>query len=211
MNFDIEILIRFMLSLLWGGLVGAEREYRGKPAGFRTTIMISFGACFFTLMSNAIGGPGNPDRIASNVVTGIGFLGAGVIFRGNDGVNGITTAATIWTVAAVGMGIGGGYYFAAGCASFLIFFILAVLPFLQYRIDRLNQPRILYVRFDRKVNGTAVCEAAMAASGIKYRITRQVRDGEKMHITWKLHGRASVMEAFLSDIYTKNELEFIES
>src|SRR5262249_33409635 len=104
-----EILIRFVLAAIWGGLVGAEREYRSKAAGFRTMIMISMGSCLFTMLSILIGGS-TPDRIASNIVTGIGFLGAGVIFRGETKVNGSTTAASIWAVAAVGMGIGGGYY-----------------------------------------------------------------------------------------------------
>ena len=108
-------------------LPGLEREFRSKSAGFRTIIMISIGACFFTIMSKAIGSPNNEDRIASNIVTGIGFLGAGVIFRGGENrVSGITTAATIWTVAAVGMGIGAGYYFAAASASVLIIFMMRV-------------------------------------------------------------------------------------
>ncbi|WP_342644496.1 MgtC/SapB family protein [Mucilaginibacter sp. CSA2-8R] len=110
--------------------MGAEREYRDKAAGFRTTIMISFGACFFTLMPIAIGGS-NPDRIAANIVTGIGFLGAGIIFRGDSRVNGINTAATIWAVAAVGIGLGAGFYLASGCASALILFVLSVLPAAQ--------------------------------------------------------------------------------
>ncbi|HEX7844380.1 MAG TPA: MgtC/SapB family protein, partial [Chitinophagaceae bacterium] len=92
---DTEIILRFLLAALWGGVVGAEREYRSKSAGFRTMIMISVGSCFFTMMSAFIGAGNNPDRIASNIVTGIGFLGAGVIFRGDNRVNGITTAATI--------------------------------------------------------------------------------------------------------------------
>jgi len=125
---DSEIIIQFLLAALWGGIVGLEREYRSKSAGFRTMIMISTGACFFTIMSKAIGSPGNADRIASNIVTGIGFLGAGVIFRGGENrVSGITTAATIWAVAAIGMGIGAGYYFAAASASILIIFVLAIL------------------------------------------------------------------------------------
>ena len=78
---DIEILIRFLLAAVWGGLVGAEREYHGKSAVFRTMIMISLGSCFFTMMSIWIGGEGNPDRIAANIVTGIGFLGAGLLER----------------------------------------------------------------------------------------------------------------------------------
>ena len=138
---DSEIIIRFLLAALWGGLVGAEREYRSKSAGFRTMIMISVGSCLFTMMSAYIGAGSNPDRIASNIVTGIGFLGAGVIFRGDNRVNGITTAATIWTVAAVGMGIGCGQYFAAGCASILILVILSILPYIESAIDRWKPKR----------------------------------------------------------------------
>ncbi|OJV97509.1 MAG: magnesium transporter MgtC, partial [Sphingobacteriales bacterium 44-61] len=146
---DYEILGRFLLAALWGGIVGIEREYRNKSAGFRTMIMISIGSCFFTIMSQLIGEGGNPDRIASNIVTGIGFLGAGVIFRGDNRVNGITTAATIWAVAAVGMGIGGGQYFIAAYASILILVVLAILPYVEDLIDRINQTR-LYSEYSDK-------------------------------------------------------------
>lgn len=210
MAFDAEIIIRFMLALLWGGLVGAEREYRGKAAGFRTTIMISFGACFFTLMSLAIGGPANPDRIAANIVTGIGFLGAGVIFRGDDRVNGITTAATIWAVAAVGMGLGGGYYFAAGCASVLIFFILAALPFLQQKIDRLNQAKIFTVRCQRTSGARALCEAEMTRHRLKARLIKQVRDMDTLYLTWQLRGRADKLDAFSAVMLEQDYLEHME-
>lgn len=144
---DYEILIRFLLAALWGGMVGAEREYRSKSAGFRTMIMISIGACFFTIMSTLIGAPGNPDRIAANIVTGIGFLGAGVIFRGENQINGITTAATTWGVAAVGMGIGAGYYGAAAAASVLILIVLAILPYVESYIGELNQTRMYSVKY----------------------------------------------------------------
>ena len=207
---DIEIVIRFLLALLWGGLVGAEREYRGKAAGFRTTIMISFGACFFTLMSNAIGGEGNPDRIASNIVTGIGFLGAGVIFRGENHVNGITTAATIWAVAAVGMGIGGGYYFAAGVASVLILFILTVLPFLQNQIDKLNQSRTFYIQSKTTGNARKLCETEMRDLNLKFKLIKQVRSGESLTLTWQLQGRASNLDAFISKMLTADFIEHME-
>lgn len=210
MAFDIEIVIRFLLALLWGGLVGAEREYRGKAAGFRTTVMISVGACFFTVMSMAIGGAGNPDRIASNIVTGIGFLGAGVIFRGENHVNGITTAATIWAVAAVGMGIGGGYYFAAGIASVLILFILAVLPFLQTQIDKLNQSRTLCIQSGLSDNIRQLCETEMREFHIKFRLIRQVRTGESVTLTWQLQGKASNMEAFISKMLTADFIEHLD-
>lgn len=182
MDFDMEIILRFLLAILWGGLVGAEREYRGKAAGFRTTIMISFGACFFTLMSMAIGGHDNPDRIAANIVTGIGFLGAGVIFRGEDRVNGITTAATIWAVAAVGMGLGAGYYLAAGCASILILFILAVLPYIQYRIDKINQTKMIRVKALVDSDAKSKIEETLKAYKLHFVLMRQIRDGRHINL-----------------------------
>lgn len=210
MNFDIEIIIRFLLALLWGGLVGAEREYRGKAAGFRTTIMISFGACFFTLMSIAIGGPSNPDRIAANIVTGIGFLGAGVIFRGDSRVNGITTAATIWAVAAVGMGLGAGYYLAAGCASILILFVLAVLPAAQRQIDKLNQYRVITVKAGRDVNLKQRVETDLDAMKIKSKVVKQIIEKQSLSVTWQLHGRAKKMEVFLDKLAAADYVDRLE-
>src|SRR5690349_13934659 len=143
---DYEVIVRFLLAGLWGGIVGAGREYRGKSAGFRTMIMISIGSCFFTIISMKIGAAIGGDRIASNIVTGIGFLGAGVIFRSDNRVNGITTAATIWAVAAVGMGIGAGFYFASACSSLLILIVLVALPYIEIYIDKINQSRTYSVK-----------------------------------------------------------------
>jgi len=210
MTFDTEILIRFLLALLWGGLVGAEREYHGKAAGFRTTIMISFGACFFTLMSTAIGAPNNADRIASNVVTGIGFLGAGVIFRGENRVNGITTAATIWAVAAVGMGIGAGYYLAAGCASIMILFILAVLPFFQKKIDYFNQSKTFYIKCPTSANGFMLCENMMKVHKLKFKIIKRVKDGDYMFLTWQIQGPSVKMDMFVNSIIDTSFIEHFE-
>jgi putative Mg2+ transporter-C (MgtC) family protein len=210
MVFNTEILIRFLLALLWGGLVGAEREYHGKAAGFRTTIMISFGACFFTLMSTAIGAPNNADRIASNIVTGIGFLGAGVIFRGEGRVNGITTAATIWAVAAVGMGIGAGFYFAAACASVLILFILTALPFFQNKIDYYNQSKTLNVKCMVSANGILLCENMMKAHNLKYKLVKRVKDGEYLFLTWQLQGRSEKMDLFINSVIDAPFIDHLE-
>src|SRR5215208_8052833 len=104
-----ELLLRLALVILVGGLIGMEREYRSKSAGFRTMILICLGSFLFTTFSKFMS-DASPDRIASNIVTGIGFLGAGVIFKSENRVNGITTAAAIWAVAALGMGIADGAY-----------------------------------------------------------------------------------------------------
>ena len=119
------IIIRLLLSLVLGAVIGFEREYRDKSAGFRTLTLISIGACLFTLVSTLLT-DSNEDRIASNIVTGIGFLGAGVIFKSEKGVNGLTTAACIWVTAACGMAIGGGYYIAAFTSCAIVLFVLMI-------------------------------------------------------------------------------------
>lgn len=134
-------LLKLFVSLVIGGVIGAEREYRSKSAGFRTIILITLGSTLFTMLSIQIGSPNSPDRIASNIVTGIGFLGAGVIFREGSRVNGITTAATIWIAAALGMGVGGGYYIICIIAAALILLVLYGFTLLEKYIDSASQTR----------------------------------------------------------------------
>ena len=197
---DYEILGRFLLAALWGGIVGAEREYRNKSAGFRTMIMISIGSCFFTMMSVRIGGIGNPDRIASNIVTGIGFLGAGVIFRGENRVNGITTAATIWAVAAVGMGIGQGYYFASTTASILILIVLAILPYLENFIDQLNQSKLYIIQCDFSENARLRFEQLFRQFNLRSKSVKEIKEGNDLSMTWQVQGRAKNHEQFIAAI-----------
>lgn len=195
---DSEIFIRFLLAALWGGIVGAEREYRSKSAGFRTMIMISIGSCFFTMMSMLIGETANPDRIASNIVTGIGFLGAGVIFRGENRVNGITTAATIWAVAAVGMGIGAGYYFASASASVLILIVLAALPYCERVIDKLNQSKIYLIKCTYSENAVVHFEQLLQQNNLRYRLTNQIKEANELSTTWQVQGHAKNQQRFIS-------------
>jgi len=103
MYVSIDDFYKIGLALVLGAVLGVEREYRSKAAGFRTLTMISIGACLFTIISRHLGGEQNPDRIASNIVQGIGFLGAGVIFKDNVSVSGLTTATSIWVASAIGI------------------------------------------------------------------------------------------------------------
>ena len=105
-------LLLILISVILGLFIGAEREYRNKSAGLRTFILVCFGACLFTILSIKIG-VANPDRLAANIITGIGFLGAGVIFKGDNKIEGITTATTIWATASIGMAVGSGYVYIA--------------------------------------------------------------------------------------------------
>jgi putative Mg2+ transporter-C (MgtC) family protein len=113
MSHDLELLTRLLLAAVLGGAIGAERELNDQPAGLRTHMLLTIGACLFTLIS-AYGfgrGPGtDPSRIAAQIVTGIGFLGGGAIVRHGLTVKGVTTAASIWATASVGVAIGAGSY-----------------------------------------------------------------------------------------------------
>jgi putative Mg2+ transporter-C (MgtC) family protein len=136
-----EDLGKILLAMLLGGALGAEREFRDKAAGFRTLILISFGACLFTLWSLHIGDPEDPTRIAANVVTGIGFLGSGVILREGGRITGLTTAAMIWLSAALGMGVGIGEIWLSVVATLIILVVLWFFPVLEGAIDRTRETR----------------------------------------------------------------------
>src|SRR5947207_684458 len=110
-----------VVAILCGSIVGAERERKEKPAGLRTVILVTLGSAVFTMASVALSRErGDPGRIAAQIVTGIGFLGGGAILRSAGSVTGMTTAATIWIVAAMGMVVGAGYAIAGLGLSFLI-------------------------------------------------------------------------------------------
>ena len=107
---EVNDILCVVLSVICGSAIGFEREYRNKTAGFRTIILICLGSTIFTMVSTRAGN-GSDDRIAANIITGIGFIGAGVIFKDNVSITGLTTAAVIWIAAAIGMVIGVGDYF----------------------------------------------------------------------------------------------------
>ena len=128
---------RLLLAAVLGAAIGLEREYRGKPAGLRTNILIALASALFTVLSIAIGGGGaTPDRIAAQIVTGIGFLGGGAILRSGNTIHGLTTAATIFVNAAIGMAAGAGEFATATVATGLTLIVLAVLVPIESYFDR---------------------------------------------------------------------------
>ena len=134
---DTELIRRLLTAALLGAALGFEREIRQKDAGLRTNILINVGAALFTLMSIEMSGPsGDPGRIAAQIVTGIGFLGAGAIMRTDSGVQGLTTAATVWVNAAVGVAVGGGKYHLAFIATGITLAALLVLHPIERSIAR---------------------------------------------------------------------------
>ncbi|MFC4262838.1 MgtC/SapB family protein [Ferruginibacter yonginensis] len=134
----VEEIGQVAFAFVIGAIIGIEREFRSKPAGFRTMILICVGSCLYTIISKEANSVSN-DRIASNIVTGIGFIGAGVIFKEGITVNGLTTAALIWITAALGMAIGYHNYPLAIVVSILIVIVLFVLEPVQRYINKLHR------------------------------------------------------------------------
>jgi putative Mg2+ transporter-C (MgtC) family protein len=143
-NLRLDLLLKLALAVLLGGVIGLEREIAGKPAGLRTNILICVGAALLTDVSVQItmgiypGAPrlGDPSRIAAQVVSGIGFIGAGTIMQARGTVTGLTSAATIWVVAAIGVTIGAGQYLEATGAGLLVALVLAGLGTLEHKLRR---------------------------------------------------------------------------
>ena len=132
-----DLTLRLLLAAGLGAAIGLEREYRQKPAGLRTNILIALGSALFTLISIQMGLAGRtPDRIAAQVVTGIGFLGGGAILRSGRNVHGMTTAATIWVNAAVGMAAGSGQFAIATATTTITLVVLALLPPIETFFER---------------------------------------------------------------------------
>ena len=122
---ELDMVIRLIVSVIAGGLIGYERERMDKPAGLRTHMLVSTGSCLFTILSMyAFGSGSDPGRVAANIVVGIGFLGAGTVVHARGKVSGLTTAASIWAVSAIGMAIGTGLYIIGIVSTVLVFIVL---------------------------------------------------------------------------------------
>jgi putative Mg2+ transporter-C (MgtC) family protein len=133
-------VVRMLVALAIGGAIGLEREFKGKPAGIRTNMLMCFGACLIMIISIEVarmrGGTADPGRIAAQVVTGIGFLGAGTIIRSRFHVAGLTTAATIWVLSALGLAVGAGFLLLAVVGGLLITITLTLIGYVEKAVKR---------------------------------------------------------------------------
>lgn len=181
------LLLRLLMVIVVGGLIGAEREYRSKSAGFRTIILICIGSFLFTTFSKFMSDV-SPDRIASNIVTGIGFLGAGVIFKSDNRVNGITTAATIWAVAALGMGIADGFYYLVLASTIIVLASLLLLTKLEFVIDRINQSHTYKIVSPYKEELFKDYEDLFKECHLSYKRIKRTKSGENIIGIWHVQG-----------------------
>ena len=148
-----DVILRLLVAGILGGLIGFEREMHHQPAGLRTHIILVLGAALAMCMSinlsmqfHTTASNGDPERLAAQVISGIGFLGAGAIFRFGAGVKGLTTASSLWTAAIVGLAVGAGYFLIGGVTTAIVLFALKGLDLVEKRLIRGRMTRTIVVR-----------------------------------------------------------------
>ena len=183
-----EDILKLLIAVALGSIIGAEREYRTKSAGFRTLILICVGSTLFTIFSIRIGGINNADRIAANIITGIGFLGAGAIFRSENRMSGITTATTIWMTAALGMGIGSGEYVLCGIATGIVMLVLFAFTLFENIIDRMHQSRTYKIVCPFEEHNLYHYQEVFKEYKLQARRGKQSREGDIISGSWEVQG-----------------------
>ncbi|EJO35111.1 MgtC/SapB family protein [Acinetobacter radioresistens] len=171
-----------------GAVIGLEREYKNKTAGLRTMIMVSMASCLFTILSRQIGEVSD-DRIAANILTGLGFLCAGVIFKDENRISGITTATTIWMVAALGMAIGAGYIALGLYGTILVLVILSLLTYLEKLVEEFNLIRDYKMICHYEQGLSHYYEQLFKQYGLKAKHVLQVLKSDEIILHWNISGK----------------------
>jgi putative Mg2+ transporter-C (MgtC) family protein len=212
----LEVIFRIALAAGLGGAIGLERELREREAGLRTHLLVSVGAALFTMVSayawtdwrfsTEEGLVFDPTRIAAQIVTGIGFLGAGAIIRQGLSVRGLTTAATLWVVAAIGMAAGVGYYEAALVTTALVLLTLWPLRILAYRVSARTRPEEGRLAVDLPAGASAVSVLdAVERSGAEVSALDFEEEGDRRRVDVRLRLATGRSAAELIDALTRTE------
>jgi putative Mg2+ transporter-C (MgtC) family protein len=195
MDILLEELIKVGLSLILGSLLGLEREYQNKPAGFRTIALICVGATLYTIISQRLSPDGGGDRVAANIVTGIGFIGAGVIFKNNTNVFGLTTAATIWVAAGLGMAVGAGEYVLAIVVLIVVLTILSLFEYLRDTFDTFYTRRLYFITYEGYELDDEI-EEKLKSCKLKFRKLKEKRNQKETMNEYEVFGKQKHLNKF---------------
>jgi putative Mg2+ transporter-C (MgtC) family protein len=205
--FPTEEILKLSLAIIGGGLIGAEREFRHRAAGFRTIIFICLGATLFTMFSLELGGTVSPVRIAAHMVTGVGFLCAGVILEEKTRIVGLTTASTLWFTAALGMGIGGGKYMIVAISLVGALVILWVFPKFEEWIYNVREMRtyeiVTGIDRDRLKN----LEDMFRTCGLSVQGHKLVKRDAEMACIIDAYGSPENHERVMEKLFAENEVK----
>ena len=187
--FTPEDLIKVLIAVVIGGIIGFEREIHSKAAGLRTITLITVGATLFTILSVKFGDPAT-SRVAANIITGIGFLGAGVILFAEGKLKGLTTASSIWVAAALGMAVGIGEYTLAMVTTIIVILVLALFARLDQMVDHIGREtrtyEIVYPARDEKHEEL---EVFFHECRMRIRNRKRMKRNADMFSVWELEGR----------------------
>ena len=185
----LDLLASLLVAVLMGGAIGLERELRGKAAGLRTNILICVGAALFTQLSLAVDAArGDPARIAAQIVVGVGFLGAGTILHGRGSVTGLTSAATIWLVAAIGMAIGAGYVYEAAGVTLVVLLVLRALAAFERLLQRQMMVSRVALELPQDPKRLEEIERLVREAGVEIDEVRQYSRGDHALVELVLRG-----------------------
>jgi len=191
-----------------GTIIGAEREYKNKSAGLRTLILICLGSTLFTMISSSLGAEEETGRIASNIVTGIGFLGAGAIMREGLTVSGLTTASSIWVTAALGMCVGAGEYYLAIFGTAIVLAVLTLFGFIQPVIERFRKSIELHITLTG--DDEAVLEKEMDKFNLRFEKIRTIKkDGDSV-FQYEISGPKDQLSLFLRTLNKNSGVKSFE-
>jgi putative Mg2+ transporter-C (MgtC) family protein len=181
-----EELFKLLMAVAIGGLIGLEREMHAKAAGLRTITLITVGSTLFTMLSLAF----KDDRVIANIVTGVGFLGAGAILFSEGRLKGLTTASSIWVAAALGMAIGLGEYWLTGVAAILVFVVLWLFAQVDRLVDVLgSEIRVYEITYLAREEKLKQIEAAISECKLKIIRRRRMKVGENLlQGLWEVRG-----------------------
>ncbi len=185
----LELWLQVILATLLGGAIGLERELSGKPAGLRTNILICVGATLFTVLSYKLSlGRGDPARVAAQILPGVGFIGAGTILHARGSITGLTSAATIWVVAAIGMALGSGAYTDAIGTTVIVMLILWGLGNLEKLIARKSSYSHLVIHAKPEISAVEDLESLVRRSGLEVARVESRRENVDLVVEFELRG-----------------------
>jgi len=188
-SLHLELLLQLVLATVLGGAIGLEREMKGKPAGLRTNILICLGSVLYTKLSVAMAaGNADPTRIAAQIVTGVGFIGAGTILHARGAVVGLTSAATIWVVAAIGVALGAASYWEAAGTTLLVLVVLQGLGRVERLVARQSTQSTLLVHARPEPTALDELEAVVRRTGLEIERQASRRENVDLVIEFTLRG-----------------------
>jgi putative Mg2+ transporter-C (MgtC) family protein len=202
MAFSQGTTTRLLMACAMGGVIGLEREWRHKASGLRTNILICMGAALFTVLSAVVAGENssNKGQIASNIVQGIGFLGAGLILHGRNRVQGLTSAATAWVVAAIGMTCGAGLYVEAAIATAIVYFALRFIGLYESRSEWKRYPMLYEVRGSDEKTMFADIFAVLDRKHLRLNIMDRDKVGELERVTFAVSASSARHKQLLAEL-----------